>query len=122
MEKLLTPEEVASKLIVSPKTVRDWLREGTIKGVKVGKLWRIREADLESFIASNGTKEDASFAKEPQPAYSYQTHEDKTWLEANLSGPLPPYDWGPEGPPKTKPIIYIPGKGFVVKGGKENGS
>jgi excisionase family DNA binding protein len=27
------------------------LRKGTIKGIKVGDLWRVREEDLEEFIA-----------------------------------------------------------------------
>ncbi len=50
MEKLLTPEQVAERLVVSPKTIRDWLRMGKLKGVRAGRLWRIRQADLESFL------------------------------------------------------------------------
>jgi len=46
----LTPEEVAECLVVSPKSIREWLRIGKLKGVKVGKLWRIRERDLEAFL------------------------------------------------------------------------
>lgn len=34
VEKLLTPEEVAGALAVSPKTVRDWLRQGRLRGIK----------------------------------------------------------------------------------------
>lgn len=120
MEKLLTPEEAASRLIVSPKTVRDWLREGTLNGVKVGKLWRIREADLKNFIARSAN-DNAALAKESQPAYSKHFSEDEIWLAAELGSPLPSYDWGPEGPPKTRPVVYVPGKGFVVKGVEKNG-
>lgn len=43
--------------------------------------------------------------------------EDQAWLEADL-GELPPYDWGPEGPPKGKPVRYKPGVGLIVEGGK----
>jgi excisionase family DNA binding protein len=50
MERLLTPEEAARILAVSPKSVREWLRQGKLKGVKVGRLWRIRERDLEAFL------------------------------------------------------------------------
>ena len=50
MDKLLTPEKAAELLSVSPKTLRDWLRQGKLKGVKVGKLWRIWEKDLKDFI------------------------------------------------------------------------
>jgi len=49
-ERLLTPVEAAERLSVSRKSILDWLRSGKLKGVKVGKLWRIREADLEAFL------------------------------------------------------------------------
>lgn len=31
-----------------------------------------------------------------------------------------PYDWGPNGQPKGKPVQYIPGVGLVVIGGKDD--
>ena len=52
MEKLLSPEQVGEILGVSQKMVRDWLRAGRIKGVKLGRIWRVRESDLEAFIKS----------------------------------------------------------------------
>jgi excisionase family DNA binding protein len=51
-EKLLTPEEVASILSVSPKSVREWLRRGRLRGVRAGRLWRIRKRDLDAFLDS----------------------------------------------------------------------
>jgi len=48
--RLLKPEEAAEILGVNPGTVRRWLREGKLKGVKVGRLWRITEEDLKAFI------------------------------------------------------------------------
>lgn len=51
IEKLLTPEEAAEALRVKVRTVMEWLRQGKLRGVKVGgKLWRIRESDLKAFI------------------------------------------------------------------------
>ena len=50
MEKLLAPEEAANLISVSPRSIREWLRKGKIKGVKAGRLWRIREGDLEKFL------------------------------------------------------------------------
>jgi len=44
--------------------------------------------------------------------------EDQVWLEAELCE-LPPYDWGPEGPPKGKPVRYEAGIGLIVEGGKQ---
>ncbi len=55
-ENLLTPEEAAERMAVSPKTLRDWLRSGELRGVKVGKLWRVRPADLEAFIHEPASK------------------------------------------------------------------
>ena len=49
-EQLMTPKQAAERLIVSEKTVKDWLRAGTLKGIKVGRLWRIRESDLQEFL------------------------------------------------------------------------
>ncbi len=50
MDRLLTPEEAAERLAVSPKSIREWLRQGKLKGVRAGRLWRIRERDLEAFL------------------------------------------------------------------------
>jgi len=47
---LLTPRETAEKLKVSEQTVLRWLREGKLKGIRAGKLWRIKEEDLQEFI------------------------------------------------------------------------
>ncbi len=49
-ERLLTPDEAAERLAISSKTVRNWLREGRLHGVKVGRLWRLRERELEAFL------------------------------------------------------------------------
>jgi excisionase family DNA binding protein len=54
-DTLLTPEEVAERLSISVYTVKDWLRAGKIRGVKVSpRLWRVRESDLQAFIESLG--------------------------------------------------------------------
>jgi excisionase family DNA binding protein len=50
MDELLSGEEAAAKRKLAPKTLRDWLRTGTLPGVKVGKRWLIRERDLEAAI------------------------------------------------------------------------
>ena len=54
---MLTPKEIAKELKVKEQTVMKWLREGTLKGVKLGKLWRIKEEELQKFI-EQGMKED----------------------------------------------------------------
>jgi excisionase family DNA binding protein len=51
---MLTPEDVAARLKVNPRTVQAWLRSGRLAGLKQGKLWRIRESDLETFLTALG--------------------------------------------------------------------
>ena len=63
VERLLTPEEVAKKLAMSVKSVRNWLRQGKLKGIKVGRLWRIRESDLEEFLKMGESPPLRSYSK-----------------------------------------------------------
>lgn len=47
---LLTPDQAAETLQVEPSTVKRWLRQGRLAGIKPGKEWRIRESDLQEFL------------------------------------------------------------------------
>jgi len=49
-EEALTVDEAASRLKVMPKTVRGWLREGILPGVKIGRQWRVAESTLDAII------------------------------------------------------------------------
>jgi acetyl-CoA synthetase len=53
-EEFYTPDEVAQKLKVSLRTIKTHLLSGQLKGVKVGRLWRIRASDLEAFLEGKG--------------------------------------------------------------------
>ena len=46
---LFTTAEVAKLLRVHPRTVQEWIRNGTLTAVRYGKLLRIRQADLATF-------------------------------------------------------------------------
>lgn len=50
MERIYKTKEVANMLRVNVVTVNRWLREGTLKGIRVGKLWRITHSQLKEFI------------------------------------------------------------------------
>ena len=54
MEKLLTVAEVAGILRVSVRTVYNLLEAGALRGVRVGRAWRVLESALEDFIAKGG--------------------------------------------------------------------
>jgi len=46
---LLTPDQVAQLLNLHVRTVRRYLREGRLKGKRVGKEYRVTRADLDEF-------------------------------------------------------------------------
>jgi excisionase family DNA binding protein len=47
-----TPEEIAAALRVSEETIRRQLREGQIKGQKVGRMWRIPRDEAIKLLGS----------------------------------------------------------------------
>jgi excisionase family DNA binding protein len=53
MDGVLTIEETAAQAKVQPNTIRLWLRSGKLKGIKAGKLWRVRPRDLEAFMEAS---------------------------------------------------------------------
>ena len=57
MNELLSVEQVAMVLDLTPRTVRGYLRDGRLKGVRVGKEWRIHQDDFERFLDATGVEE-----------------------------------------------------------------
>ena len=51
--EIYTVEQAAEKLTVSPVTIREWLRNGTLLGHKAGRFWLITDDDIKSMLASN---------------------------------------------------------------------
>lgn len=47
---LLTVEQAAEYLQISPWVIRKWLRENKLPGFKMGREWRIDEKDLNAMI------------------------------------------------------------------------
>lgn len=46
----LSPSQVAKLLQVTPSAVRQWIKLGKLDARRVGGRWRIRQADLDSFL------------------------------------------------------------------------
>lgn len=55
-EKLLTPAQVAERLQIHERTVTRWLRDGYMRGFKLGKEWRIAPSDLQAFMESHSNQ------------------------------------------------------------------
>jgi len=67
----LTIEEAAPLLKIAPKTLRRWLREGAIPGVKVGRKWLVR-ADVVEQALTHGRRGDHSVWVPPEARPDYQ--------------------------------------------------
>lgn len=50
--QFMTVAEVATELNVNETTLYYWLRVGTLRGYRMGALWRIARVDLDAFIAA----------------------------------------------------------------------
>ena len=50
--QFMTVAEVAAELNVNETTLYNWLRVGTLRGYRMGALWRIARVDLDAFIAA----------------------------------------------------------------------
>jgi excisionase family DNA binding protein len=67
MDDLLTVEQAAAILQLSPKTIKDWLRAGKLTGCKIGRFWRVRPADLEAFIQASRRWRGSEAQADPRP-------------------------------------------------------
>jgi len=48
--KMLTPNDIAKRLNIHPNTVRDYLKAGVLPAVKLGRVWRVEEEDLNKWL------------------------------------------------------------------------
>jgi excisionase family DNA binding protein len=62
-QQVYTPAQVAERLQVSLVWVMRALKAGRLTGFRVGRLWRVREVDIQAFIEahrSNGIGEESA--------------------------------------------------------------
>ena len=53
-DQLYSAEEAARRLGLQVRTVRNYVRDGRLPGVRIGKQYRISSADLEAFTSAGG--------------------------------------------------------------------
>ena len=68
MEQHYSPRTVAERLDVPLKTIMYWLHTEKLRGIKVGKLWKIPESALEEFIATSTANPAQVRRRESDPA------------------------------------------------------
>ncbi len=49
MAQMLTVEQAAKKMQMSPRLLRVFLRTGKLRGYKVGRTWRVQETDIAQY-------------------------------------------------------------------------
>ena len=50
MEQIYTTEQVADVLQIHPLTVLKYIKMGKLCGIKLGRVYRIRESELKKFL------------------------------------------------------------------------
>ncbi|MDQ3396539.1 MAG: helix-turn-helix domain-containing protein [Deinococcota bacterium] len=65
---VMTVEEVARLLRVDEASVRRWLREGRLLGVKAGRSWRVEETAVQTFLENEAKTQSEPnwFVAEPE--------------------------------------------------------
>lgn len=54
-DKYFTTEQVANILQVHPFTILKFIKEGKLMGIKLGRVYRIKESDVEEFLETRMT-------------------------------------------------------------------
>ena len=54
MEKLYTVEDIATMTSLTSRTIRNYIKDGLLKGRKIGGQWRFTEEDIKDLM-NNGT-------------------------------------------------------------------
>lgn len=52
----MTTHEVAGLLKVSEATIRNWIHEGELRAIRVGREFRVAVKDLEAFVNEHATR------------------------------------------------------------------
>ncbi len=58
-----SPEQIAEQYNLNQATVRKWIREGKLKAVKLGALWRVSEEALQDFTGQGNKEEQGKASK-----------------------------------------------------------
>ena len=61
--EFLTVAEVAQTLKLNQQTVRNWIDQGSLPALRIGRRVRIRRSDFEALIAAGATRPDAARAQ-----------------------------------------------------------
>jgi excisionase family DNA binding protein len=66
-ESFLTVAEVAEMLKLNQQTVRNWIDQGSLPAVRIGRRVRIRQSDLDRLLEEGSTGQSASAGESSAP-------------------------------------------------------
>ncbi|QQR83540.1 helix-turn-helix domain-containing protein [Candidatus Peregrinibacteria bacterium] len=55
-EKIYTTDQVAQMLQIHPLTVLNYIKKGRLKGIKLGRVYRVRESAFQEFLKQQESK------------------------------------------------------------------
>lgn len=84
-EQFLSLEDVATRLQVSDQTIRRWIKSGKLTAYKPGLEYRIRESDLEEFLAARAFRPKAVAQPRARAAAEGRLAMGRTWEELAAS-------------------------------------
>lgn len=50
VDQIYTTEQVAKLLQIHPLTILKYIKQGKLKAIKLGRIYRIREKDFQNFL------------------------------------------------------------------------
>lgn len=66
ISKVYTLDEVADLLHLTKRTLYNYVKEGKLPAVKIGKYWRVSEENLQKFLTNGTAVADGNRRKENQ--------------------------------------------------------
>lgn len=81
-EKFFTTEQVANILQVHPFTILKYIKQGKLKGIKLGRVYRIKESEINQFLEDRmtpGSRQPETVQEETEksPQKTKDTEEEK---------------------------------------------
>lgn len=83
MQEIYTSEQVAKILQIHPQTVLKFIRDGKLRGSKVGRGYRVKASDIDKFLEDTSNPQPK---KEPQEKVLKKRPEETIKVEINSPG------------------------------------
>lgn len=55
IDRLISVAEAAEALSINPTTLWRWITQGKFPAVRVGRLWKVKQTDVEAYIEAHTT-------------------------------------------------------------------